>query len=151
MTAITLNAFDRFRPVNPPPQPPPDPILNKPEYDPATHYLSRVDPYTVDGVVYDYIAVPHPPVPDWVAFGAELLQIGGVKNLLSQALSSEETAPIALTLPASIIEASKGVYGTFNMIWGQAKYLNMVTESLSNEIKESAATCHIPQDFVDGL
>lgn len=149
MTAVTLSASDRFRPVNPPPPSPPP--LAIPEYNPETHYLEVSEPYEVDGVLYGYRVVVRPPVPDWVGFGDALLQVPGVSAMLTQALSSEMTAPIALTLPASIIEASKGIYGTFNMIWEKAKQTGLVDEELSNSIKQVAEDYNIPSDFVGNL
>lgn len=94
---------------------------------------------------------PEAPEADWVAFGAALLQVEGVKNLLSTALQAEETAPIALTLPAGLVECSKGIYGTFDMVWGLAKSAGLVSPELSAEIREVAQGFNIPAPFVLGL
>ena len=128
-------------------------------HDTATEYLDRVDPYLLDGEVFDRVAVTHrppPPTPDWIGYQGALSAAPGVGALLAACLSPA-VAPIGgaqiyggLVVGLGQI-ATGGSVATFLTAWNIAQSAGLVSPELIAEMAKLAKPFNLPDEFIESL
>lgn len=121
-------------------------------HDSATHYLQAVEPYLLDGVVFDREAAEIPPapvVPRWQEFGAALAADAGVNQMIG---ATAANAPVLhLMLGVGLGQAAQGDARTFSTAWTQATAAGLVNPDLAAHVQTLAGQFDLPSEFVAGL
>ncbi len=124
-------------------------------HDKATEYLQRVDPYLLDGEVWDREIVTRPPAPpvlptpQWVAFGGALAADPAINTLVATAAAD---APVLhLMLGVGLGQAAQGDSQTFLAAWGQAAAAGLATPELVAAVQAIAVNHDLPPEFIAGL
>ena len=103
-----------------------------------------------DGLLWAAAAEPTPepePTPDWDTFKRALLSSADVNAALAAAAPSAPAAVLAL--PAALmLAASGGDTSDFRAAWLQLRRLDLVPESLLDQITALAQSCHMPAEIV---
>jgi hypothetical protein len=135
-------------------------IRSDPPHDPATHYLSPVEPYLLDGVVYDRVPVERPPVPPkarWQGFQVGLLTDPLVHDMMMAVKDNYPGLISAWSTGLGQAAVSQG-FETFLTTWGLAQALPhpsgqgaLLPPSLVAHVATLATSYDLPAEFVEGL
>ena len=128
-------------------------------HDSATEYLDRVDPYLLDGEVWDREIItrrPPPPVPNWIGYQGAISTSPGVGALLAACLSPT-VAPIGgaqiyggLVVGLGQI-ATGGSVSTFLTAWNIAQSAGLVSPEVTAEMLTLAEPFNLPAEFLEAL
>jgi hypothetical protein len=126
-------------------------------YDPETEILQATEPYVLNGEVFNTIAAPKPappappaPEPQWVAFGAVVMEQAEIKALLNQAIVLGES-PLAMGLAVGLGKAADGDSRVFLDAWGKAVAGGLVPAGLIAQVQTLAGAYDLPAEFIAGL
>ena len=123
-------------------------------YDSETEILRPTEPYVLDGEVFNTIDVPRPPPPapepQWIAFGAVVMEQVEIKALLNQAIVLGES-PLAMGLAVGLGKAADGDPRVFLGAWGKAVAGGLASPELIAHLQSMAATYDLPAEFIAGL
>lgn len=128
---------------------------DKPEHDPATHYVRETR--AVDLVAgewrwgWDLMEMPvPPPAADWARFKAAVMANPEVNLALSGGLGQVPAA--AISLPATVLaSASGGDVRDFRSAWLSLRRAGLISVDLLAEVRLLAVDCHLPEEFVAAL
>lgn len=119
---------------------------NAPDRKPLVLQLPQ-DDAVIEAAILDYLATP--PTPDWDRFKRALLTDASVNQTLANAAPSAPAAVLAL--PAALLAAAQGEPADFRAAWLLLRRMNLVPQSVLNQINELAQDCHLPDEFVRTL
>ena len=131
-------------------------IVSAAPHDPATQGLRKVEPYLLDGVVYDRAAVnlaALPPRPRWQEFAAALVMHPEVGPMVESFLDALATSRKGLQgmIYVGMGQAAQGDGQTFGTAWDLATAAGFVSPELAVQVQGIAASCDLPASFVEKL
>lgn len=138
--------------------------IERPEHDPRTQRIEEGDPEELsDGSLRQVLTVrdataeeiaawdeSNRPEPDWGMFKSTLLASGNVNQALANAMSIAPAAVISI--PASLMALTTGGdYADFLACWTALRNMDLISQSLLDEMIAVATQCNLPQELIDAL
>jgi len=128
---------------------------DKPEHDPATHYVRETRTVALDAGEWRWgwelieLPVP-PPAADWTRFKATVMANPEVNLALSGGLGQVPAA--AISLPATVLASSSGGdVRDFRSAWLSLRRAGLISVELLAEVRMLAVDCNLPEEFVAAL
>jgi len=129
------------------------PIRSDAPHDSATQILISIEPYILEGEVFNTIAAPIPtpaPEPNWDQFSLTTLADPGLNLAV---LAADPLAPNAARgLSAALLEAKlQGQYVNFAACWQAVVSVAQIPPSRVAALVALAQACHLPEAFIDAI
>lgn len=117
------------------------------QHNGATEQLESVTPYLADdGIVYNVVVRPLPPVPDWLSFNDAVNQLLEVRQLLIALKDMDMAAAMALAV--GLGQAAQGDPKTFLHVWAGVRAAGLVSPETAAEVEVIGRAHHLPEPFL---
>ena len=126
------------------------------QFDPATEQLAGVEPYLLDGEVFDRVveALPEPPppepTPEWLAFQAAVNASPAITAMLVQSITTIPQIPLGMGVGLGQASTS-GDYRTFLTAWQDGQRVGLITPNLTTAIVALGEQFNLPDEFLAAL
>jgi len=132
------------------------PIRSDLPHDPETEQLAGVEPYLLDGEVFDRVVEPRPeppppePPPEWLAFQAAITADPAVNQMLGKAL--QQIPALYGGLVVGLGQAAQGGdRRTFLTAWQAGTMAGIITPELATAITVLGEQFNLPDEFLAAL